>query len=133
MGEKVWVALCKMRLEDDKELLLLMMEKGGSSVSAWKSEREALDFFEEVYNGCHKRDATWSASAVVNWLSYRYSVVAVSGLQELRQHIVAEDSRIVVGSNVAGRVTGATTRPGALEYWERGAKPRLIGGGLPNE
>jgi len=122
-----------MRVEDDKEMLLLMMEEGGSSVSAWKSEREALGFFEEVYDSYHKRDATWSASVVVNWLSYCYSVVAVSGLKELRQHIVAEDSRVVVASSVAGRVTGATTRPGALKYWERGAKPRLVGGGLSNE
>ena len=95
-------------------------------VSAFVSEREALNFFENAYRRGHNRSFEGSMSACMNWMSFQPSVVSLNSDEEFYNLFGGKQARFVEIRNVAGGFCGAIPEMDLTEMFENGTKPSLI-------
>lgn len=115
-------------LADNKVYLLIGDE---NCVQAFKSERKALDCFEDSYNRSHSRGYEASISACLNAITYEPTIHSWQheDLQPLidMDIINQETFRAYSMHHVSGSIKGALlTGDNALKWHEGGIKPRLI-------
>ena len=121
----MFIALCKIT-EEAKDKVLLYAERDGA-VGSWNTKAQALEYFERGYReAMDRRDGTWQASACVNWLFFKYSIVEVA--DEAAVFAIAVDPpQLARARHVSGFMSGFLTRDEvSFDLWEKGDKPRLI-------
>lgn len=87
---------------------------------------EIVKDMENTYNEFHARNYESSMSACIHYIFFQPRVVTVKDIEEIKEHIAAEQPRHVSLSHVSGYAHAITCRPEAMSYWEKAAKPQLI-------
>ena len=95
-------------------------------VSAFNTEREALNYFERAYNRGHDRSFEGSMSACINWMSFQPSVISVNSDEELYSFFGGKQARFMDIRHVSGGFCGAIPAMDLTEMFENGIKPSLI-------
>jgi len=124
MNGKLYVILI-----DTNKGIFLLTHGRDMEIHAFKTEKEALEHFEDGYNDCHKRGYEPSMSALVNGITFRPSVIEIptpNEIEYLRNDVVGKEPHGFTLRNVSGMMYGLSTIPGARKLWEGGVKPKLI-------
>jgi hypothetical protein len=96
------------------------------TIYADETPTETIETIEDTYNKMHDRSYESSMSACIYHIFFHPRVVVVKDIEEIKNHIAAEERHIHSLQNVSGHAYGITCRPEANEYWEKAAEPRLI-------
>jgi hypothetical protein len=105
---------------------IFIMATDDNYIHAFKTQKEALNYFEDGYQTCHKRSYESSMSACINYIGFRPRVIFIPNLDFVKNHIGEKVPRLMNLRSVAGFMKGITTCPEAKKYWEKGIEPRLI-------
>jgi len=118
----VYIAL----IHADNKYYIMTNREG--TITAFETARKGLDFFENGYNMAHARGKEGSASACINNIFFRPSIVAMMDVDDIRNRLISNDGpHLVCLSNIAGVMNGLTTDTvKAKTEWENGVTPRLI-------
>ena len=109
--------------------LFLLTRDRKMDIHAFKTEKEALEHFEDGYNDCHKRGYESSMSACINNITFRPSVIEIptpNEIEYLQNNVVGKEPHGFTIRNVSGMMYGLSTIPEAKKLWENGVKPKLI-------
>lgn len=104
----------------------------GNDIAGWKTEEEALKYFEDTYNRKHRSGYEASMSVCINWLSFHPSIIKTNAdtqgdLKRLVGPPPDDGYRKVTVHNIAGSITGVECKgENIANEWEHGTKPRLI-------
>ena len=105
---------------------IYIMANNDFSIRAFESETEAVRYFEDGYNSCHKRSYEASMSAVVNWLHFQPSIIHVYGIFDIKERLIEEKVKCVSLGSIAGRMKAIECKEGVEKIWDEGIKPKLI-------
>lgn len=96
-------------------------------ISAFVSEKNGLDAYENMYMEWHNRSHEASMSACLGHMTFQPSIVKVSGVDEIKK-IVGDEPHIFDLRHVSGYMTGLKIPDPEVgkKYWDKGAKPKLI-------
>ena len=121
MKVNVWLVV----MENNGNYYLLGDNDG--CVSAFKTQKEALDYFEIPYHRAHGISNEKSMSAVLNYISYQPSVVEMVDDETLKDYFESEKVKYVSIRGISGGFVGAVIRQDyGKEMFEKGTKPSLV-------
>jgi hypothetical protein len=106
----------------------LLIDKDTKTIVGWHTEKEAVSYYEELYNNYHYRNYEGSMSACLNAIMMRPSICLMPSIEELQTRLLGDPPhRMASVWCIAGGFTGTECRAvTAKDIWESGRKPRLI-------
>lgn len=124
LEDNFWVALLR------PSVGVFVMCNDDFSIAAFKTERDALNFFESTYHEAHGRSYERSMSACVNFITYNPIVLNVNFEKLKELALTNEEGKFtpVSLSNVSGFAKGIQLRacPELEEMIGRGVVPNLV-------
>ncbi len=116
--------ICLVKCQDKIYMLL-----GDTCIQGWKTEQDALDYWEAAYRRGHARGFEPSMSACLSFVLKQPSIILVNNIEEVKDLLVldadGQPEAFNVG-DVSGWFDGFFCNTKAEIAWDEGTKPTLI-------
>jgi len=110
-------------VSNGNEIYLMLQED--FAVAAWKSEYDAMQYFEKGYREAHVSSYERSMSACIHMVTFRPVIVHFDSIEEVEE-MLEKPMIPATLSNVAGRMNVIACNEKASSKYEKGRTPSLV-------